>query len=193
MQNILVITGPSGVGKSTLIDYLEKKPLFKPSVSYTTRPKRPNETDGVHYHFVTKEEFEEKIAKEEFLEYKEYCGNYYGTPKYTPDDQCILIMDVEQDGLVFFKEMFPRSFFCLVTANREILEKRLMNRLVSDGEFTNDQFLDRMEKYDSFNKLKNDFTFNAIIDNSKSLDNAFAEVEDLVDKVIKYYNLVKNY
>ena len=79
---LIVVSGPSGVGKDTVVSkYLEKHPEDELSISMTSRPIRPNEIDGVNYYFKTKEGFEEAIKNGDLLEYAEYNGNYYGTPK----------------------------------------------------------------------------------------------------------------
>lgn len=187
MSRILVITGPSGAGKSTVIEYLLRKPVFKLSISYTTRTPRPDEEDGKDYVFVSKEDFENKIKEDFFLEYTEYFGNYYGTPMGSLDHDSILIMDVNQGGLEFFKERFPRSFFCLVYIERAKLEKRLFERMQAHEQYTEEQFLDRMKKYDLFDELRENFTFNMIIDNSKSMEHLLDEAEVLADRVIRYY------
>ena len=78
---LIVISGPSGVGKDTVIKrLLELDPNLRYSVSYTTRPPRPGEVDGVNYHFVSREEFERLIREGAFLEHATYDGNLYGTP-----------------------------------------------------------------------------------------------------------------
>ena len=78
---LFVVSGPSGTGKGTILaEVLKTNPNLKVSVSATTRSPREGEIDGVHYHFITKEQFEEKIRRNEMLEYAQYCGNYYGTP-----------------------------------------------------------------------------------------------------------------
>lgn len=78
---ILILSGPSGVGKGTVLkELLQSDPSLRLSVSATTRPMRPGDVDGVNYYFVTKERFEEMIAAGELLEYATYAGNYYGTP-----------------------------------------------------------------------------------------------------------------
>ena len=77
-----IFSGPSGVGKSTVLKKVfSLRSDLQFSVSATTRPSRPGEVDGVHYYFVTKEEFKQKLLEDDFLEHTEYCGNYYGTPK----------------------------------------------------------------------------------------------------------------
>ena len=79
---LIVISGPSGVGKGTVLGMMmEKRKDFSFSVSATTRDPRPGEIDGVHYYFVTRERFEEMIQNGEMLEYDEHAANYYGTPR----------------------------------------------------------------------------------------------------------------
>ena len=79
---LVLYTGSSGVGKGTIMQELLKRDKnIRLSVSNTTRHPREGEIDGVHYNFVTREQFESLIKKDGYLEYAEYCGNYYGTPK----------------------------------------------------------------------------------------------------------------
>ena len=85
---LLVVSGPSGCGKGTVLsEVFARQPDTYYSVSATTRSPRPGEVDGVQYHFLTKEEFEEKIAAGQMLEYAQYAGNYYGTPAQAVDEK----------------------------------------------------------------------------------------------------------
>ena len=100
-----IISGPSGVGKSTVLGaLLEKRPDLYFSVSATTRSPRPGEVDGVHYHFLNVDTFREWISKDEFLEYAEYVGNFYGTPKKYVDEAMNkgrdVILDIEIQGAI---------------------------------------------------------------------------------------------
>ena len=86
--NIVVIVAPSGSGKSTLIKRLRQEiPSLKESVSHTTRPIRPGEVDGVNYFYIAKDEFEQKVESDDFLEWAKVHGNYYGTSKQFVDNE----------------------------------------------------------------------------------------------------------
>ena len=98
-----IISGPSGVGKSTVLSaLLEKRKNLYFSVSATTRDPRPGELDGIHYHFMDAESFRKWIAMDQFLEYAEYVGNFYGTPKRFVDEAMDkgqdVILDIEVQG-----------------------------------------------------------------------------------------------
>ena len=98
-----IVSGPSGVGKSTVLKaLLEKRPNLYFSVSATTRPPRVGEIDGVHYHFMDVDAFRSRIAEDAFLEYAEYVGNFYGTPKKYVDEAMAagrdVILDIEIQG-----------------------------------------------------------------------------------------------
>ena len=85
-RRLLVVSGPSGAGKDTVVKYLmEAHPEIEISVSATTRAMRPGEEEGVNYYYMTNAQFEEKLARGEILEHVNYCGKYYGTPKSEVD------------------------------------------------------------------------------------------------------------
>ena len=95
---IFIITGPSGVGKNTIINELSNHIDFHFSTSYTTRPKRDNETEGQDYYFITDQQFNDLINKNHMLEYEEYGGYFYGTPKSEINRDGIVILDLEVNG-----------------------------------------------------------------------------------------------
>jgi len=109
---LVVISGPSGTGKSTVCRKLiELDPDFQLSVSATTRPPRKDEQEGEDYYFLTREEFEKKIENGELAEHAEYAGNLYGTPK-APLDQAIasgkvLLMDIDTQGAARVTQQYP--------------------------------------------------------------------------------------
>ena len=99
---LVVISGPSGAGKTSVCRVLKEDPAVEFSVSATTRPMRAGEEDGVDYHFLTREDFERRVAEDQFLEYAEYNGNLYGTPRW-PMDAALergktFLVEIEVDG-----------------------------------------------------------------------------------------------
>ena len=129
-----IIAGPSGVGKGTIINRLfalQENLYF--SVSATTRAPRPGEVDGIHYHFLTRERFTEWINRGSFLEYAEYAGNFYGTPKQYVDEAMDqgkdVILDIEVQGAEQVHRQRPETVRIFVAPpSWEELERRLVNR-----------------------------------------------------------------
>lgn len=130
----MVVSGFSGAGKGTLMKkLLEDYDNYAFSVSMTTRSPREQEINGVHYFFVLKEEFEQKIAEEGFVEYASYCDNYYGTPKSYVEEQLNagkdVILEIEIQGALKVKEKFPEALLLFVMPpSAEVLKERLMSR-----------------------------------------------------------------
>ena len=138
MGMLVLYTGSSGVGKGTIMQELLKRDKnIRLSVSNTTRPPREGEIDGVHYNFVTKEQFESLIQKDGYLEYAEYCGNYYGTPKQQVEDMLSqgydVFLEIEVCGGLQIMEKYPDvlSIFVL-PPSMDTLEKRLRDRNTED-------------------------------------------------------------
>lgn len=158
---LVVISGFSGAGKVTLMKALMKEygDSYALSVSATTRNPRPGEMDGVDYFFVTKDKFEQMIAEDALIEYAQYVGNYYGTPKEYVQQQLDLgknvILEIEIQGALKIKEKFPDTVLMFVTAPNA---NELKNRLVGRGTETPEVIAARlsraceesmgMEKYD---------------------------------------------
>jgi len=131
---LIVLTGPSGVGKGTLLrSLLKRHPQLQISVSATTRQPRPNEIDGKHYYFVTRENFEQMVTTGELLEWAEYAGNYYGTPRSQVEQLLQLgqsvILEIELVGARKIHQAFPAALriFVLPPSLAE-LERRIRNR-----------------------------------------------------------------
>ncbi len=131
---LFVVSAPAGCGKDTILEQLFKKTSNAAySVSATTRAPRPGEVDGVHYYFLTRERFREMIDNGEVLEYTEYCGNYYGTPKKGVEELLRqgrdVILKIETEGAMNIKRLYPEA--CLVfilPPSMEVLKTRLKNR-----------------------------------------------------------------
>lgn len=131
---LIVISGFSGAGKGTLVKRLiDKYDHYGLSVSMTTRAPREGEVHGREYFFSTKEEFEKTIAQEGLIEYANYCGNYYGTPKaYVEQEMAAgrdVILEIEIQGALQIKKKFPESLLLFVTPpSAAELERRLRGR-----------------------------------------------------------------
>ena len=132
--NLILFSGPSGVGKDTLLDILiRKNPDFQKSVSITTRERRDGETDGVDYYFITPDDFEAMLDCGEVLEFAKYGKNLYGTPK-KPVDKWLsegktVILKIEVQGAAKIKKMYPDAIaIFIMPPSMEVLETRLRQR-----------------------------------------------------------------
>jgi guanylate kinase len=134
MTTVFIISAPSGSGKSTLVGLLlNEVPNLLFSVSYTTRARRGHECDGDDYHYISREEFEARIACDEFLEHACVFGNYYGTHRSILDDARAcgkdLVLDIDVQGARQLKSKIPEAVTVFILPpSREILEKRLRAR-----------------------------------------------------------------
>lgn len=131
---LIIISGPSAVGKSTVLEKVMKRlPKYWFSISATTRNPRPGESDGVEYYFVSRDRFEQMIAQGELLEYMEYAGNYYGTPRTPIEDHVrdgyIVILDVDVRGKLNIRERYDEGVSVFIAPpSLEELESRLRGR-----------------------------------------------------------------
>ena len=130
---LFVISGASGVGKSTVLaKVMEARSDLRFSVSATTRAMRPGETDGVSYYFVSKETFEDMIQKGEFLEYDAHMDNYYGTPRHQLEEKLLtgsVILDIEPNGAFQVKKAWAEAVLIFIAPpSAEELERRLRGR-----------------------------------------------------------------
>lgn len=146
---MFIISGASGVGKGTVLSLaMEKRKDLIFSVSATTRDPRPNEVDGVHYYFITKEKFQEMIRENAFLEYDNHAANYYGTPRAQAEEKMargILLLDIEPKGAQQVKQALPDavSIFIMPPSKQE-LERRLRHR----GDTSEEQIAMRLQRAD---------------------------------------------
>jgi len=137
---LIVLSGPSGCGKDTVLSQLiDSNEDIKVSISMTTRAPRAGEIDGVDYYFVTREYFEKKIADGSMLEYAEYNGNYYGTPK-APVDEMLrngisVVLEIEVQGAEKIRKLYPDAVSVfLLPPSLNALEYRLRTRGTEDEE-----------------------------------------------------------
>jgi guanylate kinase len=145
---LIVLSGPSGVGKGTVRKEIFTQPdtVFEYSVSATTRKAREGEVNGVDYFFKTREEFEDMIENDQLLEYAEYVGNYYGTPidyvRKTLDEGKDVFLEIEVQGATQVRKKFPEGLFIFL-APPSLSE--LENRIVTRGTESEDLIKSRMK------------------------------------------------
>jgi guanylate kinase len=145
---LIVLSGPSGVGKGTVRKAIFSQPdtKFQYSISMTTRKPREGEVDGVDYFFKSKEEFEELIKNDKLLEWAEYVGNYYGTPidyvESTLQEGRDVFLEIEVQGALQVRKAFPEGLFIFLAPPSL---KELKNRIVTRGTETDDLILNRMK------------------------------------------------
>ncbi len=176
---MLILSSPSGVGKTTLTKKIQQKyPSFKISVSNTTRTPRSNEVDGIDYHFVSKDKFMSLVNQEKFYEYAKIFENYYGTLKKNVDDTIIkndIIFDIDWQGtkqLSKFKNLNLIKIY-LITKNK----KELKNRLIKRNQNTSKEVEKRFKSFDDDIKHWNDYDYIIINDN---LEVCFKQIENII-------------
>ncbi len=159
---LVVVSGPSGCGKGTVLgQLLENDPNVFYSVSATTRKPRPGEIEGVHYFFLTKEQFEEKIKNDGMLEYANYVGNYYGTPKEAVEKQLSaghnVILEIEVQGAMQVQKRCPEAVLVfMMPPSMEELKRRLVERRTETEEViqnrlvTAEEEMKAVRQYDYF-------------------------------------------
>lgn len=144
---LIVISGPSGVGKGTVIkELMARCDSLRFSVSATTREMRPGEVDGVNYYFISRERFEQMIAEDALLEHAVYVGNYYGTPEAKVNEQLAagfdVLLEIEVQGALQVKKRRPDACLIFITApSFAELSRRLRGR----GDTAEDKVLARLE------------------------------------------------
>lgn len=176
---LIVVSGPSGAGKDTICNkVIEDSDNIWLSVSMTSRNPRGNEKEGKNYFFVTKEEFEQKIKDGKLLEYTNYNGNYYGTPKDKLEDylnrgiDVILVLDI--NGAINIKKLVPSALFIFIMPpEMETLKKRLIARKTESKEKVIERFTEAYNEINSYNK------YNYVVVNDK-IENAVSKVKAII-------------
>ena len=176
---LMAVSGPSGVGKGTIVKtLLSRRDDVVESVSCTTREPREGEIHGKHYFFLSHEEFKRRIEENDFLEYDEHFGNYYGTPKSFVEETLktkSVIMEIDVVGSLNAKKVFPECVLVMIVPpSLEELKKRLIGR-GTEGKEEIENRLSRLE-YEISQKDKYDY----VIVND-DLETAIAEVCKIID------------
>ena len=178
---LIVVSAPSGCGKSTILKRLmERRENLRFSVSATTRTPRPGERDGVDYFFVSRAEFRQMILHDAFLEYAEYVGNFYGTPRAAVEAQLSkardVYLDIEVQGAMQVKRNRPETLLIFVMPpSMEERERRLTGRGDVDPEIVRRR-LTEAEKEIS---MRGEFDFVVVND---AVERAADEISDLIDR-----------
>jgi guanylate kinase len=179
---LIVLTGPSGVGKGTLLKaLLERHPELYLSVSATTRSPRTGEVDGVHYYFYTRDRFETAMQAGEFLEWAEFAGNYYGTPIASVQEQIdsdrSVVLEIELAGARQVAKIFPSAvrIFILPPSITE-LEQRIRDR----GTDPESAIVRRLEQARVEIAAADEFDYQIVNDDFQT---ALEELEQIVDRV----------
>ncbi|MGN0573014.1 MAG: guanylate kinase [Acutalibacteraceae bacterium] len=177
---LVILSGPSGSGKDTVLNkFLDGRNDAKVSVSMTTRAKREDEVDGVNYYFVSREYFEKKLSEDKMLEYAEYAGNLYGTPKAPVDEMLAegkaVILKIEIQGADKIRKLYPDvvSIF-LMPPSAAVLEKRLRGRNSEDEETINHRLVIAKEEM----RRASDYDYVVIND---TVENAAAGIETIIN------------
>jgi guanylate kinase len=177
---LIVVSGPSGAGKSTVTKIARDKLNIPLTISATTREPRPDEADGIDYYFLPKEKFMKKVENDEFFEWAEVHGNYYGTLKAEVEKKReegnTVLLEIDVQGGLIVKEKDPSAVLVFFKApNEKELEKRLRDR-GSDSEDVIHRRLENALKEMEYEK-KYDYS---IINNS--IDQSFQELMDIINQ-----------
>ena len=185
---MIVLSSPSGAGKTTLSKLLSKQNNYYISVSHTTRKPRINEIDSQDYHFVSEEEFKSLIKNNEFLEYAKVFNNYYGTVKSPVinnlDKGKKLIFDIDWQGTEQIKEkklQYKLITFFILPPSKKVLFERLSNRDMKDKLIVEE----RMQQFSKDVLHWNNYDYVVINDN---LENCYNEVNHLIKSEIEKFN-----
>lgn len=177
--NLVVISGPSGAGKGSIINEIVKEnDQVWLSISMTSRSIRGEEVNGREYYFITREEFEHKIEEGELLEYTEYSGNYYGTPRGKINEHLQsgedVILEIEIEGALKIKELVKDALFIFIMPpNMKELRTRLVNRKTETEEKINRRF---KRAYQEINEVTK---YNYVVVNDE-LDRAVSKVKAIL-------------
>lgn len=180
-KNLVVISAPSGAGKSTICRKLQHRmPAFDFSISYTTRPKRPYEKDGYDYYFISEEKFNQKVKLGELVEYEEVHGYLYGTSKNTLQE-CIeknetILLEVDVKGGVAVKKAFPNNTLTIFIKPPSFEELR--RRLKKRGSDSDARIEKRLERVKFEMEYEKEYDYSVVNDD---LDSTVKEIIQILE------------
>ena len=187
---LIVLSGPSGVGKGTVraAIFSKEEQKFVYSISATTRLPRTGETDGVDYFFKTREEFEQMIQNKQLLEYAEYVGNYYGTPleyvENTLEQGKDVFLEIDVQGAIQVRELMPDGVFIFLTPpDLNELESRIVNR----GTDSDEVIAKRMKTAREELELMKYYDYSVVND---TVDNAVQKIEAIIQT--EHLRIIRN-
>lgn len=187
---LIVLSGPSGVGKGTVRAAIFSKgeQKFVYSISATTRQPRTGETDGVDYFFKTREEFEQMIQNKQLLEYAEYVGNYYGTPlEYVENTLATgkdVFLEIDVQGAIQVRELMPEGVFIFLTPpDLNELESRIVNRGTDSDEVISKRMKTAREELE----LMKYYDYSVVND---TVDNAVQKIEAIIQT--EHLRIIRN-
>ena len=175
---LIVISGPSGAGKGTICKELLRKNKFFLSISATTRTPRKGEVNGVNYHFISKEDFCSRINQEDFLEYAEVYGNYYGTPKKEVlnmlEEGKDVVLEIDIQGALKVKENFSEGIFIFILPPSM---EELKNRIINRGSETPESLMTRFKS--AYKEINYVSKYNYAVVNDK-IEEAVYKIESII-------------
>lgn len=184
MKLLFTLSGSSGSGKTTLLDLLSRDLAINISVSHTTREKREYEVDGLHYYFVSKDEFDSLIDNNKFIEYENVHGDLYGTTKkgveHYLSEKKPLFFELDVKGALNLKKIYPEDVVSIFLSAPNFNE--LENRLIHRSSESKEEIKKRLSRFSEEENLKKEFDYTVINDNFES---TFEELKKMILSMIK--------
>ena len=179
MKLLFTLSGSSGSGKTTLLDILSRDLTIDISVSHTTRERREYEIDGIHYHFVSKDKFNNLINNDKLIEYENVHGDLYGTTKEGIEcylsEKKPLFLELDVKGALNLKKMYPENTVSIFLSAPNF--KELENRLIHRSSESKEEIDKRLSRFSEEENLKKEFDYTVINDN---FETTFEKIKEII-------------